>query len=228
MTDTPHPRAQHVVVRPIGRYPGEVFGRRSETTVPSDSSASEQADLTDKDPAQLPKGRPTPSRKEAESQRKHALKVPADPKAAKKAMKQREREARMEARAGLMSGDERYLPPRDQGPAKAFTRDFIDRRRRLSEYFIFLAIGILIAGFFRNPQVQNIVAMVWFIIAALVVLEISWTLFSLRRQLQEKWPEKAERKGCLPYAALRALQIRRLRIPPPKVRPGGAPVTPKG
>ena len=46
----------------------------------------------------------------------------------------------MEARAGLMAGDDRYLPARDQGPAKAFVRDYIDRKRRLSEYFIFIAV----------------------------------------------------------------------------------------
>ncbi len=177
--------------------------------------------------AQQPKGRPTPSRKDAQAQRKQTLKLPADPKAAKKALKQREREARMEARAGLMAGDARYLPPRDQGPAKAFTRDFIDGKRRLSEYFIFIAVGILVVGFFRNPQVQNIVSLIWFAIAGLVILEVGWILFSLNRQLAQRWPAKEDRKGCLLYATLRTLQIRRLRIPPPRIRPGGEPVQPK-
>ena len=40
-------------------------------------------------------GTRNPSRKDAEAQRKQTLKVPADPKAARKTMKQREREARM-------------------------------------------------------------------------------------------------------------------------------------
>lgn len=177
--------------------------------------------------AQLPKGHATPKRRDSQEQRKHALKVPADPKAAKKAMRQRDREARMEARAGLMAGDERYLPPRDQGPAKAFTRDFIDRRRRLSEFFVFIAVGILIAGFFRDPQIQGFISLLWFLIAAVVAVEMTWTVISLNGQLKKQWPDKSDRKGCLLYSVLRALQIRRLRIPPPRVRPGGAPVTPK-
>ncbi len=174
--------------------------------------------------AQQPKGRPTPSRKEAEAYRKQHLKVPADPKAAKKAMKDRERQARAEARAGLMAGDPKFLPPRDQGPAKAFTRDFIDGKRRLSEFFIFIAVGILVVGFFRNPEIQNVVSLIWFAIAGLVILEVAFILFSLNKQLAQRWPDKADRKGCLLYAALRTLQIRRLRIPPPRVRPGGQPI----
>ena len=53
------------------------------------------------------KGRPTPSRKEAEAARKQSLRVPKDPKAAKKAARERDREARSQQRAALMAGDER-------------------------------------------------------------------------------------------------------------------------
>jgi hypothetical protein len=157
-------------------------------------------------------------------QRKQTLKVPADPKAAKKALKERERQSRAEARAGLMAGDPKYLPPRDQGPAKAFTRDYIDGKRRLSEFFIFIAVAILVVGFFRNPEVQNVVSLVWFAIAGLVIVEVVWILFRLNKELTARWPDKADRKGCLLYATLRTLQIRRLRIPPPRVKPGGAPI----
>lgn len=202
-----------------------MFGRRS-SPAPTDPTAdSPQSDGDSAAPsAEQPKGRATPSRKDAEAQRKQTLNGPSYPKAARKAMKQREREARMEARAGLMAGDDRYLPARDQGPAKAFVRDYIDRKRRLSEYFIFIAVGILLVAFVRNPQVQNLVSLVWFVIAGVVLLEVVWVLFRLNKELAERWPEKSERKGCLLYAALRMLQIRRLRIPPPKVKPGGAPV----
>lgn len=179
------------------------------------------------DPAQAPKGRPTPSRKEAEANRKQTLKAPADNKAAKRAMREREREERMKARAGLMAGDERYFPPRDRGPAKAFTRDYVDGKRRLSEYFLFLAIGVLLATFLQSPQAKNIASLVWFAIAGLVALDVIWVLLRLNSELKQRFPEKPERKGCLLYATLRLLQIRKLRIPPPRIRPGGAPVTPK-
>ncbi len=199
-----------------------MFGRKrkDESPAPVDPAVT-AAELP---AAQAPKGRPTPSRKQAEAARREQRKIPADPKAAKKARRERERLERAEARAGLMAGDERYMPPRDQGPAKAFTRDFVDRRRRISEYFVFFAVGILIAAFFPNPQVQATVSSIWFAATLIVVVEIVWMLVSLRRELARQWPEKAARKGCMPYGAMRCLQIRKLRVPPPRVRPGGAPI----
>ena len=202
-----------------------MFGRRTDSgSADPEVDATLSTDDVALPGAQQPKGRPTPSRKDAELQRKQTLKVPADPKAAKKAMKDRERQSRAEARAGLMAGDPKFLPPRDQGPAKAFTRDFIDGKRRLSEFFIFMAVGILVVGFFRNPEVQNVVSLIWFAIAGLVILEVAWILYRLNKELKQRWPDKADRKGCLLYATLRTLQIRRLRIPPPRVKPGGAPI----
>lgn len=201
-----------------------MFRRRTPDQTESPAAEAQPDGDSSPPPAQQPKGRPTPSRKEAEIRRKQTLKVPADPKAARKAMKQREREARAEARAGLMAGDTRYLPPRDQGPAKAFTRDYVDGRRRIAEFFIFLAIGILVVGFLRNPAIQNVVSFIWFGVVGVVILEVGWMLFSLSKQLKERWPDPAERKGCMMYATLRVLQIRRLRIPPPRIRPGGEPI----
>jgi hypothetical protein len=200
-----------------------MFARRSRSDDVAPAPPEAETDQA-VNPAQAPKGRPTPSRKSAQTQRKQALKVPADPKAAKRAMRERQREERTQARVGLMSGDERFFPARDRGPAKSFTRDYIDGRRRLAEYFLFLAVGILLAGLIPNAQVKGTASLVWFAIFALVVLDVAWVLFSLNRALREKFPEKAQRKGCLFYAAMRLVQIRRLRIPPPRVRPGGTPV----
>lgn len=117
----------------------------------------------------------------------------------------------------MMRGDERYLPARDRGPVRAFVRDWIDRRRRLSEFFVFIALGILFAGFVPNPQVQATVSLVWFSITAIVAIEIVLTLLRLNKALRERWPDKADRKGTMFYAGMRALQIRKLRVPAPRV-----------
>lgn len=206
----------------------KVFGRRSQTAATAAEAEPTGDPVGDAAAAQQPKGRPTPSRKDAEQRRKQTLKVPSDPKEAKKALRQREREARMEARAGLMAGDPKYLPARDQGPVKAYVRNFIDRRRRLSEFFIFIAVAILAAGFLRNPTAQAVLSIVWFAMFGLVLLEVLWILYTLGKELKERWPDPADRKGTKLYAVLRLLQIRRLRIPPPAVRPGGEPIAPKG
>jgi hypothetical protein len=185
-----------------------------------------EAPIGDDHDPRSPKGRPTPSRKEAEAARKQQLRIPKDPKAAKKAAREREREDRARSRAGMMAGDERYLPARDKGPAKAFTRDFVDSRFTVAEFFIFVAVAVLVLGFVRNPAVQSFVSLAFFAFAAVIVFDTVWLMWTLNRRAAERFPNKADRKGITLYAMLRTLQLRRLRLPPPRVRRGGAPINP--
>ena len=120
------------------------------------------------------------------------------------------------------------MPARDAGPAKSFVRDYVDGRRTLAEYFIIIAVVVLIVGLFRIPSVQVVVSVIWFAMLVLLVVDMSILLLRMRKQLAEKFPDPADRKGTMSYGAMRSLQIRRLRLPPPKVRPGGRPVEPKG
>ncbi|MFM9049739.1 MAG: DUF3043 domain-containing protein [Actinomycetota bacterium] len=170
------------------------------------------------------KGRPTPSRKEAEAARKQALKVPKDPTAAKKAARERDREARAAQRAALVAGDERALPARDRGPARRYTRDFVDSRYTIAEYFIFIALAVLVLGFVPNPTIQVFVSIAWMALVAIVAFDEAFLLIRLNNKLRKQFPDKAERKGCLFYAALRTLQLRRFRLPPPRVKRGQLPV----
>ena len=173
------------------------------------------------------KGRPTPSRKEAEAARKQSLRLPKDPKAAKKAAHERDREARAQQRAALMAGDERALPARDQGPVKRYVRDFVDSRFTFAEYFIFVALVVLVAGFIPNPVVQLGVSITWMALIALVAFDEIFLLVRLNSALRKRFPDKAERKGALWYAGLRTLQLRRFRLPPPRVRRGATPEEPR-
>lgn len=171
------------------------------------------------------KGRPTPSRREAEAARKQTLKIPKDPKAAKAASRERAREARQRQRQGMLAGDPRYLPARDQGPGRAFARDFVDSRFTLAETFIFVAILVLVLGFIRNPVVQQWVSIGFFAFTAVIVVDMAILLLTLNRKAKQAFADPKDRKGLSLYAALRAMQIRRLRVPPPRVRIGGAPRT---
>lgn len=173
------------------------------------------------------KGRPTPKRKEAESARKQGISVPKDPKAARKAARDRDREARAKSRAGLMAGDPAYFPRRDAGPVKAQVRDYIDRRRTVGEFFVPFAFVVLLLGLVNNPTVQTTVVYVWTSVLLLVVLDTILVGILLGRSLRKDYPEKSDRKGAVSYGVLRALQLRRFRIPPPRIKAGGAPVTPK-
>lgn len=173
------------------------------------------------------KGRPTPKRKEAESARKQGITVPRDPKAARRAARERDREARAKSRAGLMAGDPAYFPRRDAGPVKAQVRDYIDRRRTVGEFFVPFAFVVLLMGLINNPTVQATVVYVWTSVLLLVVLDTILVGILLGRSLRKDYPDKSDRKGAVSYGVLRALQLRRFRIPPPRIKAGGMPVTPK-
>jgi hypothetical protein len=173
------------------------------------------------------KGRPTPKRKESESARKLGISIPKDPKAARRAASARDREARAKSRAGLMAGDPAYFPRRDAGPVKAQVRDYVDRRRTVGEFFVPFAFVVLLLGLINNPTVQTTVVYVWTSVLLLVVLDTILVGILLGRSLRKDFPEKSERKGAVSYGVLRALQLRRFRIPPPRLKAGGKPVTPK-
>lgn len=173
------------------------------------------------------KGRPTPKRKESESARKLGISVPKDPKAARRAASARDREARAKSRAGLMAGDPAYFPRRDAGPVKAQVRDYVDRRRTVGEFFVPFAFVVLLLGLINNPTVQTTVVYVWTSVLLLVVLDTILVGILLGRSLRKDFPQKSDRKGAVSYGVLRALQLRRFRIPPPRIKAGGKPVTPK-
>lgn len=199
--------------------------RRSQTSPPADT---DPADVVDADaPETQGKGRPTPKRRDAEAARKSAMKIPADPKAAKKAMRERDRQARAAQREAMMRGDESALPPRDQGPAKAFVRTWVDSRRLVSEYFLPIVLVILVLTLIPHQQLRLFASLSWYAIMLLMILTLVFIGFRLRSALMAKFPDKAQRKGAVFYGVMRALQIRKLRVPLPQVKPGGAPVTPK-
>lgn len=186
----------------------------SETTVPAG------------DP-RAPKGRATPSRKDAEAARKQGLRATSrgrGTKEGKKAGREAEREARARQRAGMMMGDERYMPARDRGANRRFVRDFVDARITVAEYFIFIAIAVLLLGFIQNPALQSFVSIAFFAVTALIVIDTAILLIQLNIRAKKEFPDKSDRRGLMLYAVMRALQLRRLRLPPPMVTRGGKPI----
>ena len=129
------------------------------------------------------KGRPTPTRKEAEAARKAALAGTTDPKAARKAEREAARQARYEAQQGLRSGDPKKLPARDQGPIKARVRDIVDGRISMGEIFIPVAVLVLVLGFVRVQAVQVALLWVWLFVLIGVVVDSLFIVWRLRRQL---------------------------------------------
>ena len=178
-------------------------------------------------PEDTTKGRPTPKRSEAEAARKQGLTIPKDAKAARVAARERDRAARLEARTKMMAGDANYFLARDRGPARLEVRNVVDSRRTFGEFFVPLAIFVLMLGLIRVTAVQKSVVYAWSTALVMVILDTTIVAFQLRRHMKKKFPDPADRPHVLWYGALRALQMRRFRIPPALVGPGGKPVKAK-
>jgi len=169
------------------------------------------------------KGRPTPKRADAEAARKQGLTIPKGAKAARIAARERDRAARVEARAKMMAGDPNYLPSRDRGPARLEARNFVDSRRTVGEFFVPVAIMVLMLGLIKSAAVQKAVVYGWSTALVMVILDTTLVAYQLRRHMNKKFPDASERPHITWYGSLRALQMRRFRIPPALVGPGGKP-----
>jgi hypothetical protein len=165
------------------------------------------------------KGRPTPKRSEAERRRRQPYTAPKDRKEAARAGRVRSREDRTRRMEAVRRGEEWALPARDRGPVKALARDYVDSKRRVSEYYMYGLIVLLVLLFIRAPIVQTIVPLL--VLAAVLVMGIEGILIGRRVKLlaAERLPGQSTR-GLGLYSAMRALQIRKLRVPKPRVRPG--------
>ncbi|MFJ3301857.1 DUF3043 domain-containing protein [Streptomyces sp. NPDC086549] len=200
---------------------GFVFrSRAKEEKAPADKAAVTDSKQP-RDP-QAPKGRPTPKRSEAQSQRRSVANTPMTRKDAAKRQRDERRVQMERQRQALAGGDERFLPARDKGPVRKFARDWVDSRINVAEFFLPLAVVILVLSVVRVPALQNVALMLWLVVIVLIVLDSILSGFRLRKQLGERFPDQ-NRRGAVAYALMRSLQVRRLRLPKPQVKRGERP-----
>ncbi|MEU2558103.1 DUF3043 domain-containing protein [Streptomyces longispororuber] len=171
---------------------------------------------------QAPKGRPTPKRAAAQSQRRSVMNTPTTRKEAAKRAREERRANLEKQRQALASGDERYLPARDKGPVRKYARDFVDSRFCVAEFFLPTAVLILVLSLVRVAQLQNIALLLWLVVIVLIVLDSITTGFRLKKRLNQRFPDE-HKKGAVAYALMRSLQMRRLRLPKPQVKRGERP-----
>ncbi|MEQ4716460.1 DUF3043 domain-containing protein [Nonomuraea sp. B19D2] len=188
--------------------------------------------VPDDDPKPQGKGRPTPKRREQESRRRQPVHAPKDRKEAYRQMRTKQAAERDRARKGMLAGEEKYLPVRDKGPARKFARNWVDSRRLPSQYFLPFSLLILLATWIPWPMTIRaqvlgyVVTIGWPIMMIGVLFTSVYVAWKVKREVAAKLPDESLR-GVGFYAAMRALQIRKLRFPPPTVLPGGKPVPPK-
>ena len=167
------------------------------------------------------KGRPTPKRRDAEKRRTPVGPPPATRKEASARRKERVRAERTAAREGMARGDQRYLPARDRGPERALVRDLVDSRRTASTLFLPSAVLIIATSFVQTPLFQQVAYFLWLFVLVSIAIDSVVLGRLVTRRVREEFPESRERgRSLVFYAVMRALQLRRLRVPTPRVDPG--------
>lgn len=167
------------------------------------------------------KGRPTPTRKEAQAAKARPL-VGARDKEALKAERKRQADARERARLGMMAGEERFLPVRDKGPQRRFIRDYVDARWSVGELLIPIMLVMLVLSLMPGIFATLSILIIWAFLA-LAILDVVLLGFRLKRLLSERFGADNLERGFRWYAAMRALQFRMLRMPKPQVKRGKYP-----
>lgn len=187
---------------------------------PGAQSPDGPADSKPRSPAEAAKGRPTPKRSVAEAKRRQPVtgsRAPAAPRTREERAKARgDRAGRYEA---MKRGEAWALNARDRGPARALARDFVDSKRRASEYYMYVLVVLLAAVFLRSKAAQEFISPLVLVLILVIVAEAMLIRRGLRRLVAERLPGESAR-GLTTYAVMRALQIRRFRVPVPRVGPG--------
>ena len=205
-------------------------GASDSTAEDSSTGQSQDATAKSKPPAEAGKGRPTPKRSEAERTRYKSItgsttsgRGPSTGSAPRgkmspddKARARSERDRRMTA---MKRGEEWALSPRDRGPIKKLARDYVDSHRRPSEYYMYVLVVLLVALLSRNAVLNTYVSPLVLVLIVVVVIDGYLIRRAIHRLAAERYPGESTR-GITTYAVMRALQIRRFRMPAPRLKPG--------
>jgi Protein of unknown function (DUF3043) len=180
------------------------------------------ADLTKHRDPQAPKGRPTPKRSAAQSQRRRAVTPPADRKSAVKRQRESRRADMARQREALANGDERHLPPQHKGAVKRYVRDYVDARYCMAEFFLPSAVVILVLTMVRVGALQSIALLLWLVVIIVIIADSVLLRLRLKKNIEERFPNE-DKRGAVWYGLMRTLQVRRLRLPKPQVKRGATP-----
>ncbi len=214
------------------RLRGVRFLRRQ----PTDSAAeTAQADPDEAGEARAAthtagKGHPTPKRREAQSKPRGP--APPPPRTQREAgklaranrgTKDERRAAAADRRARMMAGDDSVLMPRDRGPVRAFVRDVVDSRRHLMGLFMPLAALVFVSVVVPARGLQSYLSLLCLLLLAAMIIEGTLLGAQINRKVRERFPDTKTGFGLGWYAFTRASQIRKLRIPKPRVGYGENP-----
>jgi hypothetical protein len=174
-------------------------------------------------PSKREQGKKTPKRRS--TVRRTIEAPPADRREAAKRMREKQKSERLEARAGMLAGDERYLLPRDKGPERALVRDIVDSRRTIGTWFFGLTFIVMLIGFNRslNPSIYLAANLLFLLFALATVVDSYLITRKVRKMVLERYPGTNQKLRSLYfYAIMRGISFRFIRNPKPKVKPGAS------
>ncbi len=164
------------------------------------------------------KGRPTPRRSESQ-RRRTPVKAPETRREAAREYRRRLKEERGQTRQALVTGDQRALPRRDAGPVRQLVRDIVDARRNAGGLFFFGAILVFVLSLSNVELLDKIAFYLFLALWALVITDSIVLSRYIKAAVKVRFPEDDGRGHAL-YGIMRALQIRKLRLPKPHVNRG--------
>lgn len=204
-----------------------MFSKKASAAQPNPNRSTKNSQVT---PEPIPairdktKSGPTPKRKDAEAANKVPL-VPNDRRVAAKAAREHNRKLREKQYQAMQTGQESALPARDRGPLKRYARNFVDARRNLGDYFLYIA-GVFLVLMFVTAQFPSITPLVTLVLYSLVFLAIADAVLmwrKLKAQLLAKFGPDTDVKPARWYSVMRIFQLRRARLPKPQVKYGEYP-----
>lgn len=157
------------------------------------------------------KQRPTPTRKEAEAARRERLNPTLSPKEARR----REREARTAARNESMERME-------AAPGRVLARDWVDSRRGIAAWsmpILMVTLMISLLATSLGPTIVSSITYFTWAVLALIVIDIYLSWRGFKKLIGQRLPNEPL-KGLASYLINRSINLRRLRTPAPRHRPG--------
>jgi hypothetical protein len=212
-----------------GRYPGVVLKglvtkRTASPATPATSTPPiTAAKVRAEREAAATKGKATPTRREAEAARRTSVVGSAGTGAARGAGSgKRGRPTREEAtsrRDAMRRGDQRVLSVRDRGPVRAFVRDYVDSRRNVIGLFIYIGIPAVALAYSHVGVLTLLGLGLLYVFVVAAVIDFFFLVHGLGKQVGIRFPDEP-RKNLGRYAMMRAMQLRRSRVPSPRVERG--------
>ena len=148
--------------------------------------------------------------------------APTNRREAAKRMREQQRQARAEQRAGMMAGDDKYLTSRDKGPERRLVREVVDARRNLASYLLLVLFVVMFATYtMPNPAMLLYANMLLYVAFAAVLIDSVLLTRRVKKIIEKRFPKATKPvRSYYFYAIMRALQFRRMRMPAPLVKIG--------